>query len=823
MHLLTWKHVTSSCAAIAVAATVFGGVDPARAQGFETQEEVDRTAVIPRETIVTVGARKRDETFLEVPVAMQVFNEEALNRYAVSDLTELADLASAVQLYPASSGAGANFVVRGIGSTTLDPGVNTSVAINLDGMSINRGRIVRQAMFDMSNVEVLKGPQALFFGKNSPAGVVSINSNGPGDEWEFIGSLFYEFEAREFIGEAIVSGPINDKVGFRLAYQGSTGSGWIKNVAEPQPASPLLPLEPYDFPGALDTRLGGYDQHMARLTVQFDPSDDFSATLKILGSTMNNDGTGSRNEVISCSQNQPITAFTAGSPPTFLVDPTGDCERNGVVSSGALPQEIVEAYQGLENRPNGSGFASYDSLLVTLDMDYTTDNFILTSVTGIYYYDWFRFDNFDSTTFIQLLGLQDEQQFTISQEFRLLSTYDGPVNFMLGAFYEHLDRDSDNQGKIAAVGPDPVTGNTNNWAGFSTVKGDSFSVFGQLIWDITDTLEFTGGARFTHESKNAINGLSYVHQFLQGIFLPVGEVLDPTFSDDNISPEATLTWLVNPGLTVYAAYKTGYKSGGFSTQTIISPVDTNESITYQAEKAQGGEIGIKSEFFDNRARLNVTAFLYDFDGIQDSVFNSATTSFSIINADSRSKGFEIDGSFVVTDGFTLRGQVAYTDSKYRNFPNAPCFTGQTAAEGCGPNNTGLGGPANVQDISGRRRPNAPKWTGSAGFTYDAPVANGVMLGVSSDAIFTSGYITQVANSPGSFQDGFVQWNVAVRVYADDESWELAFIGRNLTNELFCSSSADKPGGTRNPVTGGIDINCEALRGRQLGVQATFRY
>ncbi|MFN3233698.1 MAG: TonB-dependent receptor [Alphaproteobacteria bacterium] len=780
------------------------------------QEEEQQAQVQPRfMDTLTVSARKRDESFIDVPVAMQVFNSEALERYGVSDLTELADLAAAVQLFPASSGSGANFSVRGIGSTTLDPGVSTSVAINIDGMSINRGRIVRQAMFDMESVEVLKGPQALFFGKNSPAGVVTIKSRGPSDEWEFGASVFYEFDADEFIGEASVSGPISEKVGMRLAYQGSTAKGWVKNVAQPQPIQPGLVLEPYTFPGALDTRLGGYDQHIARLTLQFDPTDEFSATLKVLGSTMNNDGTGSLNEVISCSGPLPITAG--------LVDPDGDCARDGVVSSGALPTEVYQNYQGLENRPNGSGFASYDSLLVTLTMDYQTDDFVLTSVTGVHYYDWFRFDNFDSTVYWQLGGLQDEQQTTISQEIRFLSTFDSPINFMIGAFYENLDRDSDNQGKIAAVGPDPITGNTNNWAGISTVKGDSVSVFAQLIWDITDDLELTGGARYTYEDKTASTGLTYVHPFLAGIFLTPGVLIEPDFSDNNISPEATITWSVADGISIYAAYKTGYKSGGFSTQTIIGPNDTPEGLTYQAEKAEGGEIGLKSELLDRRLRLNFTAFLYDFDGIQDSVFNAATTNFAIINADSRSKGFEIDGSLVATDNLILRGQVAYTSAKYRSFPNAPCFGGQTLAEGCVPNTTGLGGPGMVQDISGRTRPNAPKWSGSVGFSYDTAVANAMMIGISSDLVFTSGYITQVADSPGSFQDSYVQWNASVRLYSDDESWEVAFIGRNLTNELYCSGTADKPGGTRNQVTGFGDINCNALRGRQLGIQAKFRY
>ena len=765
---------------------------------------------------IMVTARKRSESFLDVPVSMQVFGSEDIERYGVSDLTELSELASQVQLFPSQSGAGANFIIRGISATTLDPGVDTSVAINLDGMAITRGRIIRQAMFDLDTVEVLKGPQALFFGKNSPAGVISINSAGPTDEWEFSAKAFYEFEAREVIGELVASGPISDKLGIRVAYSGSEADGFLENNSPPTANTfPSLAFEPYDFPGASENRLGGYEQHMGRITLQYEPSDNFSATLKVLGTKMEGDGSGSLMEIVQCADDVPTTAG--------LPDVGSDCNLNHKVSSGALPEEIREGFGFIENLANGGGYTEYESTLVTLNLQYEWDNYSLSSQTGFYYYDWFRWDNFDGSTFNQLNGAQPEEQETFSQELRLLSTFDGPLNFMAGAFFETMERDIDSTGKIAALGPDPITGFTNTWETTSTTEGDSYSLFAQLIWDITSNVEFTGGARWTKEDKSATSGIVYSHLFVAPLFGAPGDLLRPEFNDTDISPEATLTWRVRDDLSVYAAYKSGYKSGGFSTQNIINAGLTADDIIYNEEQADGGEIGLKSELQGGRLRLNATAYYYAFDGVQDSLFNAPTVSFTVINADARAQGLEADFTWAASDQLLLRGQAGYNDSEYRGFTNAPCWSGQTPLEGCVANATGLGGPDLVQDLSGTRRLNAPEIQASAGFTYDTMVGKNLKLSFSSDVIYSDGWITSVANTPGSYQDSITKINASITLGASDDSWELALIGRNLTDELYVANTADRPGGIRSPTTGRVDVYGQSIRARQIGLQATFRF
>jgi outer membrane receptor protein involved in Fe transport len=669
-------------------------------------------------------------------------------------------------------------------------------------------------MFDVERVEILKGPQALFFGKNSPAGVVSLTSAGPTADWEFTARLFYEFEADEFKGEAIMSGPINDKVGVRLAYQGTTMKGFLRNNAQPVANSNLWPREPYDFPGAADKRKGGVDEHIARLTFQFDPTDAFSATLKVLGTTSKGDGS-STSEVVACGAAHPRTnsiapAFGLGA---FVEDPFGDCKLDGQMSQGDLPKEIAANYHGLEDREDGRPFTKYDSVLATLNMEYRWDNFTLTSQTGFFWYDWIRWDNFDGTNFIQLMGWQNDRTKNISQELRLLSTFDGPINFMIGGYYEHSDKHADNAGKIIPLGPDPRNGKTNNWTGQSQTVGTSYSFFGQLIWKITDTLELAGGARWSKEDLEMTEGNIFVNQAQVGpirpgtlLFSAEGDVINAFFNDDDVSPEATLTWNITPDMTLYGAYKTGYKAGGFSTQTVIPPglATHPEDTVYGAESAEGFELGFKSSLVDGRLALNATAYRYNYKNLQVSAFDAATVSFQIRNAASaRIQGFELESNFAVTDNLSLRGQVGYNHARYTDFPSAPCFG--TAPTGC------------TQDLTGRPLTLAPAWTGSVGFSYDTPVSNGLMLGISGDVVYTDGYITQLAQNPVSYQKSTTRLNVGVRLYADDDQWEVAFVGRNLTNERSISGSADKPGG------GGLDVFGTAVRARQVGIQATFRY
>jgi iron complex outermembrane receptor protein len=747
---------------------------------------------------ILVTARKREEKYQDVPVAFQVFSAEQVERYAASNLTQIGEMATQVQIVPTAAGTGASFVVRGISSSNADVSVNSSVALNLDGFQIDRGRMVQSAFFDMEGVEILKGPQVLFYGKNSPAGVVAIHSANPTPEWLFKGKAFYEFNADEFIGEAIASGPLTDTLGIRFAYRGNTSKGWLKNVAKPQ-ASPV-PLEPYVFPGALDNRLGGRKGHLGRLTLEYKPTTDFTANLKLSANRENLDAASLR-ELIACSGPLPRSrGFT---------DPDGDCTLNGVTSAGAYAREIQQAFPLLENRDDGGFVARFRGYLGVLNLDYNTGPLSISSVTAAHKYSWFQFDDFDGTVWNFAGGDQREKYRQISQELRVLSNFDSQLNFMLGGYYGYGRFDTENNCKIAPVGLDPATGQSNSCSLISRKKDTSLSAFGQLIWKPVEGIELTAGGRLSHEKTVGRIGYTYVHSLLTALFRSAGlPPLHPRITDTNFSPEVTALWKVTNDVSVYAAYKTGYKAGGYTAVAIISPSATDDSILYRPEKAKGGEIGLKAALDGGRLRVNMTAYKYNFDDGQDAVFVAPTTSFEVRNSDSKSTGIEFDVTYQVVPELRLNAQLGYNEAKYRKYLNAPCWSGELPSEGC------IGG---VQDLTGRPRPLAPKWDSAAGFDYQTAVGDAYRFGLSLNGHYRSGHHTQAALNPGGYQHGVFTANGSVRFGAANDRWEVAFIVQNLTNKRYFGNSLDQPGGTRG------DVIADAIRPRQVALQTTVQF
>ena len=156
-----------------------------------------------------------------------------------SDLTKVAELAPQVSMSQSGSGTGAVITIRGVSSGSNDAGLDQSVAIEVDGVPISRGQVVSSSIFDLKQVQVLQGPQALFFGKNSPAGVISLNSANPTDTFEAYVTPGYEFEAEQNFVEGAVSGPLTDTLKARVAFRGSEMDGWLENVAEPVATSSI--------------------------------------------------------------------------------------------------------------------------------------------------------------------------------------------------------------------------------------------------------------------------------------------------------------------------------------------------------------------------------------------------------------------------------------------------------------------------------------------------------------------------------------------------------------------------------------------------------
>lgn len=697
--------------------------------------------------------------------------------------------------------------------------------------------------FDLQQVQVMKGPQALFFGKNSPAGVIAITSAGPTRNFEAGATLSYEFVGDELGTEGYISGPLTDTLGARLAVKYRNLEGWLYNNAEPIANPFYRPNQPAGaamLPGARSDRIGD-SELLGRLTLEFKPTNAFTSTLKLTGMASEDQS------AVALAQN---IGPCVGGPRSFgIVDPFGDCDADNQTSYGSIPDAIAATLP----RANGNGRVrgKARAIIASWTNELTTDQLALTSVTGYFNHKYKSLSTPDQTVFIGLIALEETVVRSFSQEFRALTDWEGPVNLLAGAYFQ--DSLDDLYTDLAFRGDlsfNPINGRYSTVERIANLKGRTYSVFGQVIWDIFDEFEIAAGARWTKERKTTRN------ENLYGVTGPLGRfdisqtvfpdstdtspgVLAGNFSDENISPEVTVTWMPAENVTIYAAYKTGFKSGGFGLSTPTQTSTRLADLDFESETVEGFEAGAKLEAFGRRLRLTGTAFAYDFQNLQVTTYDAAAIRFQINNAgEVRQRGIEFDGDFKVSDNFRLRGAVTYVKNRIKGYTGqcygfpVPASAALTAIapDGCsfvtnadGTRFISAAGTPILQQVNDGRPPaRSPDWAGNFGASAHFPLGEKLTFGLTGDAFFSGGYYASDAYSPQTYQSSFWRFNASARVGGVDDRWEVALIGRNLTNKNYLAFATDRTGGASVPLTPGEQRGV-ASRGREVAVQASFRF
>lgn len=785
--------LTTAMTSVAAYAQSSQGADPAAARDDRALEEI------------TVTARKQTESLMGVPVAVTAISAAQLQRAATTDLAAISQLAPQVVVGRSDSGSGASFSIRGIGTSFFDAGSEQSVSVNIDGIAAGRGNIITQGFFDLEQVEVMKGPQALFFGKNSPAGVISLHSVSPGNKLEGYVRAGYEIEARERYLEAAVGGPITDTLKGRIAIRGSKMRGWLINTA--------VPVNPNPFfggatPGATHKGNGGEDL-LGRITLVYQPTDNFTASLKVSAGKHEDNGTAGQ---AVCDPAGGLTRPTVSGAP----DPAGDCKYDKYYQNSAINPAVVRNW---DLARDGRPYTDTWSTLSSLTMDYDFGDLKLTSVTGFFKLKHRQALDFTYSSYGSVfIGLgEDTRQW--SQELRLASDFDGPLNFTMGSYWEDGKRSSPTNA-LLFFAPDAATGKNHTYESIANVNSQTLSAFGQMRWQITDQLELAGGVRYSKDKKDAVMGNVYANPFAP-FLRPAGSFINGRFRDSNWSPEATLSWKPNSETLVYGAFKTGYKSGGFANPSLITGTQGLSDLSYGSETIKGFEAGLKSELFNRTARIELTVYSYKYNDLQVSYFDQSVFQYKMFNApSSRIKGVELAGQWRPVQGLTLKGAAAYNKAKYTNFPSFPCYTYQTRATGC--TTGGVVGPGGIvtggsQNLTGKGLSRAPNWVLNFGFDYEASLGNGLGIGLNADAAHTSQYDAGEDKAPVLHQKGYTLLNAGVRFFSENSGWELAFIGRNLTNKYYKFAGSGKT--FANPH----EYLTYTPRTRELRVQATYRF
>lgn len=753
----------------------------------QAQTADDQTGMIEQ---VIVTARKREESDISVPVSLTALGEAQIERQAIFSAYDLAQRTPTITISTTGSGVGGTVYVRGIGSAvTTGNSIDQSVSFDFDGQPISRGNVLRLGQYDLGQIQVMKGPQALFFGKNSPAGVLAFTSKDPTNELEITAKLAYEPYGKSTFGEFIVSGPISETVKARIFLRQAESDGAKKNKAnDALGANQIVPN--VVFPSR--DRSWGYKDSFVRGTLLWDPSDRLSVRLKAAYDKQDGDPVTAVKERFYCpqgkSQNLPIAllaapgGFGAGplAPALAAALAVDDCRANGTTYQGGLnPAFLTRAPHVLvDDDPYGASKSRISMLSGEVNYD-LTDHLSITSVSGLTRIAEGHYGSFSygvaSPAQLAFATRLLHRQYT--QEVRLESHFETPFNFMVGGFYQ----DAFFRTYIANFALPP-----HNIPEYR-IPNEVFSGFGQVIWNVSSQIELAAGARYTEEQKS----LTFLRDW---VVQPVAKP-DVTFKDT--SPEATLTWRPNTDTTAYVAYKTGFKSGGYASvltgNTPSLPASPLRDFTYQPEGAKGFEVGFKTQLLNRSLRLDTTVYSYEYSDLQVSNVNTATgvSILQIFNAaNAKQKGIEVEGTYYpsIVRGLRLTGLVNYNESKYSAFAS-PCYIGQSIAEGC---NQGLfQGRFRQQDLSGRRVTNAPLWAGSAGFNYTIPTA-GMKVEFGGDASYKSSYNATPELSPGGVQKAATFLNAQVRFSNEEKGWEFGVFAKNLTDKYRVTEVSNSP-------------------------------
>ncbi len=762
--------------------------------------------------VVTVTARRKEETLQEAPVAITAFSGDAMSDLAIADITDLSTQVPSMVVGRASSGSSASIFLRGVGTTSLSAGFDQSVSFNLDGLAMSRGREILFSQYDIERVEVLKGPQALFYGKNATGGLISVVTKDPTDEFEAGGKIGYGFEAEDLYAEGFVSGPLTDQLKARLAVRLRDAEGSFENSAASSTVSPLGYTRK-----SLGVR-GGGETWSGRLTLVYEPNELFDFKLKA-GTTHNEDGGATDYLERICGAGRMTPSPANGVPPS----PNADCKLNGVTDVSSLPKEVVQA--GYRWAKDGATYSELESNYLVLNSYLHLDTLEITSITS--YYDFVQKDlnNVSGEAYpASFSQFADFQQF--SQELRFQTEWNSPVNLMFGAFYSDSDFVFNTDAYIFPVPPDPTTGDYVTFRRDNGFEGTTTSLYAEATWDIAEKWELAGGARWSREERDSYQRSLPAHVAFAGAF-PGGLALNDDFSDENVSPQVTLRYQPNTDLSFYGAYKEGFKTGGFNISQTLTPATTLAAGQFDSETAKGVEFGVRSILFDGQLALNATVYDYTYEDLQVQRFDPSTVGMIVDNAGELSTtGFEFDFNWVprAVDGLIVRGAFAYNDAEYSDYVGA-CYGGQTIAEGC--DQLESGGAFTSQVMSGRTPPKAPETAGRLGGVYRFPVFGEFEAQVTGDVSYTSEYNWTDTLRPDAVQDAFTKFDATVTLFAPNDRWKVSLIGRNLTEEFVITSANDIPftGGTGTGTTTGYvaDMSAIVQNPREVFLEFSFTY
>jgi iron complex outermembrane receptor protein len=686
---------------------------------------------------VTVTARFRQESLNSVPIAMSAVSGAEIAARNLNTLEDLSQSIPTVEFRPGASNKDRTIFIRGLGTITTSPGVEPSVSTVIDGVVLARPGQSTLDLVDIDRIEVLRGPQGTLFGKNASAGVINIVSKDPTDTLHGYGDVSY-YSGNEYRLKASVSGPIiPGKLDGLISVLGAHYDGNVKDVLRD---------------GA---KLNGYTHEGVRVKLVATPIDDLKLTL-----TADN---------VAGKDSTPQGVFLATGRvayPTNILTPS-PALANLLASYG------VVAGSDNKNSVSGTGTTAKDrNAGVGFQADYTTNGFVLTSISGYRTWKNHQVQDFDSlprptTDFPEVNddGVVDFIQW--SQEFRITSPKGGFFDYVAGLYYMEAQTKEIYQRALIRVAGD-TTLNDSGIAHYGT-DGKNYAVYGEGNLNFTKNFRGIIGGRWIRDDLSYYQDrLATTTVALTGI-RPEHHSAGST-SNDGWSGRVGLQYDLSDHQMLYVTASRGYKGPAYNAFFNMQAID---EIALKPETSKSIEAGIKGSAFNGRVQGSLAIYDTKYDNYQANFNDIAGTPPAIvtrlINAGKvSSKGVEGDMTARPMTDVRLAFSFARTDAKVDDFLCPP------------------GSPVSC-NVNGQPLPFAPKWKlhGEAGYTQH--------LSSAWDVQYTTDYSWQdktqfsLSETPDTIQPAYGIWNADIAFIGLDNGWTVRGIVKNIANQHYSSA------------------------------------
>jgi len=773
---------------------------------------------------IVVTAAYREQGLQDVPVSISAVTGETISRAAIQKAEDIQFLVPNFTL--TETGIGTNAFIRGAGSG-INQAFEQSVGTYIDGVHFGRAQQWRSPFLDVERVEVLRGPQSILFGKNSVAGALNISTAKPTDEFEGSLAASWEFENEESIIEGMVSGPISDRVRYRIAARQRELKGYMFNATLGE-----------DEPNREDWTVRG--------TLEFDVTDNLVATFKAEVGEFDVDG-----RHIEIVNELPA----AGGPFQGL---QYNQILTGVFGADPSVNNVVQD----DIRSSNGDFSYNDSENFALTLDWALGDYNLESITALSTFEYDEFCDCDFTGADVFGAALQETYDQFSQEFRLSSPIGERYDYIAGIYYQTSEHDYKDQITvsptsvlIAAINAaNPGFGNLvagTQASRLATVDADVISAFAQFNWHLSESFTLQLGARITNDQRDGFRTLEIVsgdfsplppaqaaaplvYANLFGISStnlanlgPTGAALigllgelpvEGSRDKTKTSPEIKLVWSVGSDNLLYLSAAEGFKSGSFdfrANNRNFYP-DMATSFEFEDEEATNFEFGGKFLLADGAMELNFATFFTEYDNLQISIFDGVL-GFNVGNAASAEiKGLEVDMRWAATDSLTISGGLALTDFEFTDFENGQCYFGATPDVDI----DGDGVPE-LCDYTGNSNQMVSDVQGNVSFDFRTPVGRNLEFGALLDVFYTSDYDASATYDPGLVQDSYTMLNARVSIGSQTGRWTIAALAKNLTDERVLSFGGDTP--LAGSTFGAKSNYAFYGRGSTISLQGTVRF